>query len=235
MRLIPSLLALGAISLSVPATAGVVFSDGFDAEAGGGSSLNYAAFANFAVDGNVDVVKSGDYGITCSGSCVDLDGSTGPGKITSLAAFAFNAGDKVRLSFDIAGNQRGGSLDDFFMAFALGGPTNLIDIGANLSGVDFIAFPGLSTSIVGISTGGFLNSSDPFRTVSLFFTAAGAGNVKFNIGTNSADNVGPLLDNVKLTVDAGVPEPAAWAMMLAGFGLVGAAMRRREKVAFTFA
>jgi hypothetical protein len=26
----------------------------------------------------------------------------------------------------------------------------------------------------------------------------------------------------------GVPEPAAWAMMLAGFGLVGAAMRRRQ-------
>ena len=25
-----------------------------------------------------------------------------------------------------------------------------------------------------------------------------------------------------------VPEPASWAMMIAGFGLVGAAMRRRE-------
>jgi hypothetical protein len=35
--------------------------------------------------------------------------------------------------------------------------------------------------------------------------------------------------------NGGVPEPAAWAMMLAGFGLVGAAMRRREKVAVTFA
>lgn len=34
---------------------------------------------------------------------------------------------------------------------------------------------------------------------------------------------------------AGVPEPAAWAMMLAGFGLVGSAMRRRSKVAVTFA
>lgn len=33
----------------------------------------------------------------------------------------------------------------------------------------------------------------------------------------------------------GVPEPAAWAMMLAGFGLVGSAMRRRTKVAVTFA
>jgi len=31
-----------------------------------------------------------------------------------------------------------------------------------------------------------------------------------------------------LTPSPGVPEPAAWAMMLGGFGLVGAAMRRRN-------
>lgn len=36
-------------------------------------------------------------------------------------------------------------------------------------------------------------------------------------------------------VKGGVPEPAAWALMLAGFGLVGSAMRRRDKVAVTFA
>ncbi len=33
----------------------------------------------------------------------------------------------------------------------------------------------------------------------------------------------------------GVPEPAAWAMMLAGFGLVGSVMRRREKAAVALA
>ncbi len=33
----------------------------------------------------------------------------------------------------------------------------------------------------------------------------------------------------------GVPEPAAWAMMLAGFGLVGGAMRRRQKVSVSYA
>ena len=33
----------------------------------------------------------------------------------------------------------------------------------------------------------------------------------------------------------GVPEPAAWALMLAGFGLTGAAMRRRAKVRVTYA
>jgi len=32
-----------------------------------------------------------------------------------------------------------------------------------------------------------------------------------------------------------VPEPATWAMLIAGFGLVGAAMRRRQKVNVTYA
>jgi hypothetical protein len=34
---------------------------------------------------------------------------------------------------------------------------------------------------------------------------------------------------------AGVPEPATWAMLITGFGLVGGAMRRRSKVAVTYA
>jgi hypothetical protein len=43
------------------------------------------------------------------------------------------------------------------------------------------------------------------------------------------------LDSIALGSSVGVPEPAAWAMMLAGFGLVGTAMRRREKRAVTCA
>jgi hypothetical protein len=34
---------------------------------------------------------------------------------------------------------------------------------------------------------------------------------------------------------AAVPEPASWAMMIAGFGLVGAAMRRRTKTQLRYA
>ena len=37
------------------------------------------------------------------------------------------------------------------------------------------------------------------------------------------------------TVAPPVPEPASWAMMLAGFGLVGGAMRSRRKIAVRFA
>ncbi len=36
-------------------------------------------------------------------------------------------------------------------------------------------------------------------------------------------------------VSNAVPEPASWALMLGGFGLVGSAMRRRARVAVTYA
>ena len=50
------------------------------------------------------------------------------------------------------------------------------------------------------------------------------------IGTS--DSLGGYLDDIGLT---GVPEPASWAMMIAGFGLVGSAMRRRTRMAVTYA
>lgn len=53
-------------------------------------------------------------------------------------------------------------------------------------------------------------------------------------------NLQGLTANGTITLDingaaGGIPEPAAWAMMLAGFGLVGAAMRRRETMQVTYA
>ena len=50
------------------------------------------------------------------------------------------------------------------------------------------------------------------------------------------DNLGLTADNFALVVEpglpgadsGGVPEPAAWALMLGGFGAVGALLRRRR-------
>ncbi len=41
------------------------------------------------------------------------------------------------------------------------------------------------------------------------------------------------LDNIVVTT-GGVPEPATWATMLLGLGMVGAAVRRRQKVTVSF-
>lgn len=38
-----------------------------------------------------------------------------------------------------------------------------------------------------------------------------------------------------ITIGGAVPEPATWAMLIAGFGLVGAAMRRKRRTAVAYA
>jgi hypothetical protein len=39
------------------------------------------------------------------------------------------------------------------------------------------------------------------------------------------------IDDISVNAQGGVPEPAAWALMIGGFGLTGAALRRRRQVA----
>src|SRR5690349_11263550 len=94
------LLLLGVAALfAAPGQATTVFSDNFDAENGGATALNYTGFTNFDVEGQVDLVKTGDFGIVCaggSGSCVDLDGTSGPGRLLTSSSFSFNAGDTIR-------------------------------------------------------------------------------------------------------------------------------------------
>jgi len=48
------------------------------------------------------------------------------------------------------------------------------------------------------------------------------------------NNYNPLIPYMRMTSGA-VPEPASWAMMLGGFGLVGGALRSRRKAAVRFA
>jgi hypothetical protein len=43
------------------------------------------------------------------------------------------------------------------------------------------------------------------------------------------------LTGLPQTVDGAVPEPASWALMLGGFGLIGSAMRANRRTAIRFA
>ncbi len=58
------------------------------------------------------------------------------------------------------------------------------------------------------------------------FTLAAPGNVSFYIFD---DFLGDNRGGISLAVSA-VPEPGTWAMMLVGFGAIGATMRRRRRV-----
>lgn len=59
------------------------------------------------------------------------------------------------------------------------------------------------------------------------FTATGTSEVLAFLATGTPHGAPPIsfLDGVSLV--AGAPEPAAWALLLAGFGAVGVALRRR--------
>lgn len=65
------------------------------------------------------------------------------------------------------------------------------------------------------------------------FVANGASTMLEFRNTQNAYQHFAVIDDVSVT--ASVPEPAAWALMLAGFGLVGGAMRRRQSVRVTYA
>jgi len=194
-------------AFAAPAQALTVFSDNFDAENGGLTALHHTGFANFTTVGSVDIVKSGAYGITCSGSCVDLVGSPGAGALVSNF-FNYAAGDKITLSFDLGGSQR-------------------------LAATSLSKFEFQMTS----TTDGFfadafsLLSNDPFATYSYSFTASAAGLLQFAFsspGKPGKGTVGPLLDNVVLDITSAVPEPTTWAMMIGGLALVGVSLRRRK-------
>ncbi len=223
MRKLLASVALAAALSSGAAKASVVLSDNFDGEHGGTSALNYAGFANWDVTGKVDLVRQADYGINCvTGSCVDLDGTTGPGKITTKSSYSFNVGDTVTLTWALSGNQRGGGADNFLAGFVFGGATQTDNV--TFFGTNFGSFNGssLNGTLLGVA------SSYAWTTSSFSFVAGSAGTLKAYLGTESADNVGPVVDNVSLSITGGVPEPATWAMMILGFGFAGAALRRRR-------
>lgn len=226
------LLAASALAMTVPAYSATVYSNDFNGENSGNSQLNYNSFNGLTVtDGTVDLVRSSDFGIHCvgnTGSCVDLDGSSGDaGVLNSAGSFAFAAGDIVSLAFQISGNQRGGSADNWGAEFDLAAATALLDWGYTFNGstVHFGAHAPVDWANI---TQGVLAPDAPFADIVFFVRPDAAGSLTFKFWTDGNDNVGPILDNVSLDVSApAVPEPTTWALMIGGFALAGAAMRRR--------
>ena len=230
MRFVPFILAVAATTIAAgSAGATTVFTGNFDAENSGNSALNYTGFSGVTVtSGSVDLVKSGDYGISCaggSGSCVDLQGSTNQDSKLDITSFAFAANTLYTFSFDLSGNQRDGNTNNWFVGvnYDANNTYNFLRLGGAFGNFD--VFQGFGT--IGSSTGGGTAGGSPFQTYTFGFSLQNAGNATFYIGSDDAGNAGPIVDNFLITGSA-VPEPQSWVMLIAGFGLVGAAARRRR-------
>lgn len=132
----------------------------------------------------------------------------------------FSSGGRISIAFDLA---------------TLGGLPTHVGVawtdGSN-SGI-FEAFDqnGVSLGALGVTTAtpGFSGQQDEDR----FFGAINARGISRFTYSGSTVEIDHLQFGIE-AVKGGVPEPASWAMMLAGFGLVGGTMRgRRPKVALS--
>ncbi len=93
-------------------------------------------------------------------------------------------------------------------------------VGVGPLGFSFSVGDRVSFDISGATRNAFFSIGDNFYSLDL---ATGAGTFIGGVGVEGLSG---------LTAGA-VPEPASWAMLIAGFGLVGATMRRRRTMTVT--
>jgi PEP-CTERM motif len=139
-----------------------------------------------------------------------------------------------------------------FSSFPLGIPNDVVSGGFSVTLADFVISPttvqasSLSSCFAFGSASGVLPCGNQILATQAgfddyilfgFAQPQGPAQVAYYFGEGALSSVGIYLTTAfgpdqagRLTVTlvgGAVPEPASWAMMIAGFGLVGAAMRRR--------
>jgi PEP-CTERM motif len=200
--LVIALLAL-MLMWTVPSTAQAttLFTDNFNTENGGVGVLNYSGFSQWSVSGGaVDLIGNGFF-----------DFYPGNGLYVDLDGTMLQAGLSTSTPIPLI-------TGTYTLQFALGGSqrgdTNTVQ-------VTFGAF--YSESFV-------LASSDPLNLITRTFSVTGPGSASLTFKNNGGDNVGAILDNVRLdsveTLPPAVPEPASMTLITLGLACIGMVRRK---------
>jgi choice-of-anchor C domain-containing protein len=162
-----------------------------------------AAITGWTVDfGSADITGAGLWTASEGAQSIDLAGLV-PGQISQT--FDTVAGATYTVTFDQSMNPYGNTIPS-------------IDVLVDGVLVTTSAYTGTARP----------NAMD-WRTNSITFVAAGGSTrLSFASRGGSPANAGAAIDNVRVDgAVAAVPEAASWAMMIAGFGLIGGTLRRR--------
>lgn len=174
-----------------------LFSDNFD---GNHTGDNVTTFVNgwHVANGTVDVDGQGFVHNELPGHGHYIDLDGSTLKAGVFSnSISLKAGTSYTMSFEIAGNQRRWGSDT----------------------VD-VSFGGTQQTFV-------IAQDAPLSTKSMSFTPVSSGVYGFSFHNRGGDNRGAFLEQVTITTMTAVPEPASYAMLLAGLACLGWLARRR--------
>jgi choice-of-anchor C domain-containing protein len=197
-----------ALAAAAPAGAVAIVNGSFEnASVNPGAGFTTLGNGSTAIDGwvvgGLGVDYIGGYWQAADGvRSIDLSGNNKGG--ISQVLNGLTVGQVYTVHFDLAGNPDGGS------------PTKVA-----------VASDGGSQSSVFFFPQAGNTKADMGWTPEMFSFTATDTSAKLTFSATVNDAFGPALDNVSIT--GGVPEPASWALMIMGFGGVGAAMRSRRR------
>lgn len=162
------------------------------------------------------------------------------GNVTEMGAFvATGIGDTSNVAFPFGAGVPAVPLSSFTIAFGSNvyTATNTIRFFTN-NNVGLAGFNDTTTQdVLDFSSGVFLiynaiSNAGPIAGTGTFTSVLATNAGAFNWTTTPA---GILTFRAVVGAAPAVPEPATWAMMLAGFGVLGSALRRRSRVSVSFA
>ena len=215
-----SALALAGIAIASPAAAAVelVVNGGFESPVtipgtftiipGGGSFTGWSVLGSGT---NVLIINQSyqEGGLVFNPNtginAIDLSGAGNTGPTTGISQTVATGVGSYKLSFFVGNASPTGSNG--------GNYTQPSTVNLSINGGPIQSFTNSLNTPFGINWAPF----------SVTFFAETPTAIAFTNGTTGDNMLG--LDNVSVTA---VPEPASWAMLIAGFGLTGAAMRRRR-------
>ena len=241
-RTLLSTLALGVAIVAAPADAAVQVTS----TAANGS--NHLAVAGSTVNMSFDnpagtVAEAASKGLTATLNGVAGRTTVAPSGTTSTGVFVVTpnpydgngffgiggtANDGSQSFLTLMGSQAYSSISVFIGSLDAYNAVQLLDAGGNALGQ---AYSGLD--MAGGTTLPFPGNTSAADNRRVTFTGTNGtvfyGAKFYNQGNTSAFE----FDNVSFT--ASVPEPATWAMMICGFGMMGGAMRSRRRTSVSFA
>lgn len=213
-----TLIAIGALAFTAgTAEAKTVISQTFDAPGTG----SYTTVDGYAYGAGIDATSFP------TGSALYFRGNN-QGRSVTFAPVDLSPGGTIDFSFILG---KYGTTNQTYFEGADGGPEDVTFAYSTNGGLNWTNFDTYSTSGTGTRD---INGWTKLSYTLAPGAALSSTTFRFLQPTNSGSSYDHwAIDNFFVSNSVAVPEPATWAMMIAGIGMVGFAMRRRQRKATT--